>query len=253
MLQNLSLPEGWHHVHLGETDSTMLDLRREPLADHAAPFVLVTTDYQTAGRGQRGTHWEATRGENLLFGIGCHPTFLRADRQFLLSEVTALAVAEVAGEEVTDIAVKWPNDVYHKDCKLCGMLLEHDLSGACIATTIIGVGLNVNQARFDSDAPNPVALRQVAGHTFDRAALMARIAARFDALYRRLAAGDAEAIHSAYLGRLYRREGLHPFADAAGRFEAEIVAVRPDGLLELRDSAGRRRTYAFKEVQFLTD
>ena len=141
----------------------MLDLQQPPYANATAPFLLLTADYQTAGRGQRGTHWEAARGENLLFGIRLHPHAVRPSRQFLLSEVQALAVAETLEEIVGGIRVKWPNDIYWLDTKICGMLLEHTLVGPQIDTTITGVGLNVNQVVFESDAPNPMSLRQITG------------------------------------------------------------------------------------------
>lgn len=184
-----SYPPEWEHCHVDETASTMLDLQQPPYANATAPFLLLTADYQTAGRGQRGTHWEAARGENLLFGIRLHPHAVRPSRQFLLSEVQALAVAETLEEIVGGIRVKWPNDIYWLDTKICGMLLEHTLVGSQIDTTITGVGLNVNQVVFESDAPNPMSLRQITGSIFDREQLMRHIAWRFHRLYRRLLNG----------------------------------------------------------------
>ena len=232
----------------------MLDLQQPPYADTTAPFLLLTADYQTAGRGQRGTHWEAARGENLLFGIRFRPNAIRPSRQFLLSEVQALAVAETLDEMVDGICVKWPNDIYWLDQKICGMLLEHTLAGPQIATTITGVGLNVNQMVFESNAPNPISLRQITGNSTDRERLMRHIAWRFHRLYRRLLNGGEGTIHRAYLRRLYRRDGRrHCFRDANGCFEAEIKTVLPDGRLVLRDEKQELRTYAFKEVQYLKD
>lgn len=245
------LPSGWSHTHFPETDSTMLLLRRPPFNAADGGFVLVTADYQTAGRGQRGTSWEADAGENLLFGIRCHPTFLRPDHQFLLSEVQALAIVEAVDSVVAGAVIKWPNDVYHGDRKICGMLLEHDIAGGRIATTITGVGLNVNQRQFRGDAPNPESLSRIAGRRIDRADLLRRIVAAFDRLYHLLEAGREEDVHRAYLARLYRRHGFHRYRDAGGEFTAEIAGVAPDGRLTLRDDAGRLRTYAFKEVAFV--
>lgn len=247
---NLELPEGWYHEHLASTGSTMADLRQAPFLERNEPFVLVSADFQTAGRGQRGTHWEAEAGRNLLFGIRCHPTFMKAGCQFLLSEVQALAVVESLESEA-EVIVKWPNDIYVGDGKLGGMLLEHDLCGAQIATTITGVGLNINQERFSGDAPNPVSLRQIVGRDTDRSLLLSRIVERFDALYAKLKSGHTSEIHETYLSRLYRRTGFYPYADAKGQFEAEFVNVSHDGRLYLRDKDGTLRTYAFKEVRFI--
>ena len=130
-LQNIDLPHNWEHVHLPETDSTMLLLLRLPQYQHSdKEFVLATTDYQTAGRGQRGNHWEAERGKNLLFGFLFHPTLVPVTHQFALSEALALAVRAALAEHVDGgVTVKWPNDVYWLDYKIAGMLLEHDVCG----------------------------------------------------------------------------------------------------------------------------
>ena len=170
--RNIDLPHNWEHVHLPETDSTMLLLRLPQYQHSDKEFVLATTDYQTAGRGQRGNHWEAERGKNLLFGFLFHPTLVPVTHQFALSEALALAVraalAEHAGGGVT---VKWPNDVYWHDYKIAGMLLEHDVCGTQIATTLTGVGINVNQTVFESDAPNPISLMKITGNHHSRAEL----------------------------------------------------------------------------------
>lgn len=248
------LPVNWFHHHLAETDSTMLCLRRADYAEREEEFVLLTTDYQTAGRGQRGTHWEAERGANLLFGILCHPTFLRADEQFFLSEVQALAVADALAEHVDGVSIKWPNDVYVGDRKICGMLLEHDLSGQSIATTITGVGINVNQRQFVGDAPNPISLRQLLGHNTSRDELMTTIATNFEHYYRELQIGHADALHHRYLSHLYRRTGLHRFATPDGReFLAAIADVKSTGQIVLQTADGVQREFAFKEISYLTE
>lgn len=245
------LPGGWSHIHLAETDSLMLALKREETAAEETDIVLATTDFQTAGRGQRGTSWEAERGANLLFGLRCRPRVLTADRQFLLSEIQALAVVLALDAHGEGFSVKWPNDLYWHDRKIGGMLLEHDLCGTIIDQTISGVGVNVNQTDFRSDAPNPVSLGQITGRRHDRAALTVAICRHFDQLYRRLQRHEEAAIHALYLSRLYHREGFHAYADAQGRFEAEIIGVAPIGTLILRDRQGAMRHYVFKEVRQL--
>ncbi len=252
MLQDLPLSPHWRHQHLEETDSTMLYLKREEWTKVPEEFVLLTADYQTAGRGQRGTSWEASRADNLLFGIRLHPTFLSPQQSFFLSEVQALAVAEALEPLVADVTLKWPNDVYVGERKICGMLLEHTLRGTTLADTLTGVGLNVNQQQFLGDAPNPVSIYQLLGHEVDRAALLTDIVQHFEARYRQLQRGETVALHNAYLSRLYRREGFHPFdVPSGGRIEAAIAAVLPDGRLVLRRRDGAQQAYAFKEVSFV--
>lgn len=245
--------EGWTHIHLDRTDSTLCDLRRPEVAALTAPFVLVTADYQTAGRGQRGTTWEADAGLNLLFGIRVCPTFLRPDGQFALSELTALAITETLDEWVHGVSIKWPNDIYCGSRKICGMLLEHDIAGGRLSRTLIGPGININQAEFRGDAPNPVSLRQLLGRPVSREAVMNRLLARFARYYAALQrGGEAERLHRAYGERLYWRDGrLHDFADARGAFRARLDGVEPDGRLRLTDASGVTRHYAFKEIRYV--
>lgn len=249
-MKYLNLSDRWFHRHVPETDSTMLYLRSHDFEGRDADFGLVTADFQTAGRGQRGHSWESAPGENLIFSFICHPNFLEASRQFLLSEALSLAVAEALDRVVPGITVKWPNDIYYEDKKICGMLLEHDLSGSHIDTTITGVGVNINQSEFTSDAPNPISLRQILGQSVEREEILENILSAFERYYNHIAEGNSGYVENHYSERLYRRLGKHGYRDEKGDFEAEIVEVLPDGHLVLRDADGNRRVYAFKEVSF---
>lgn len=250
----LSLPDlsaHWYAQCVAHTDSTMLQLRRPEWAERPETFALLHTDYQTAGRGQRGTVWESAPGENLLFGVVFRPTFLPAVQQFFLSEALALAVADAVRPYADGISVKWPNDIYWHDRKLAGMLLEHTLRGNSIAHTVAGVGLNVNQSRFVGDAPNPVSLRQVVGHDVSRAALLESILQQFESNYFMLQRGETAQLHDRYMQCLYRREGWYTYRDRNGRFTARIAGISPQGVLTLERPDGQMSDYAFKEVSFL--
>lgn len=246
-------------IHLEKVDSTNNHLRR--LIDRGEAgdgLLLVDTDEQYAGRGQRGNSWESETGKNLSFSVLCHPQRIVPSRQFAISEAMALAVVEtLAGLEGTTnpeksrFSVKWPNDIYYDDKKICGTLIECDLQGKTIRNCIIGTGLNVNQTLFISDAPNPVSLCQVFGREFDRETLLEQIVNHFEKLLHQLEAGKGDMVHETYKQWLYRRTGTHAYEDAVGRFEAEIADVEPSGFLVLRDADGHLRRYEFKEVKFL--
>ncbi len=252
MSLHLPLPQNWRHRHLASTGSTMEAIRADLAAGGEAEFVLLTADHQTAGRGQRGTSWEAEAGKNLLFSLAFHPGGIPAARQFALSEALALAVAEALDAHTGGISVKWPNDIYYRERKICGMLLEHRLQGGRIECTLAGVGLNVNQRRFLGDAPNPVSLRQITGRDTDRAALLLSVLHAFERNYRLLLQGGFDALHARYMRRLYHSGGFYPFADRDGAFSARITGVSPLGQLSLATAAGAERSYAFKEVRFVT-
>lgn len=232
----------------------MKRLREMPTDEREGDFLLLTTDYQTAGHGQKGTFWEADAGLNLLFSFCFSPRGIAANHQFALSEALALSVIKGITPWISEgLSVKWPNDIYYGDRKLCGMLLEHTLTGSHISHTLAGVGLNVNQPDFTGDAPNPVSLQQILGHPVDRNEVLSNTIAAFDHYYHLLMDGadGYEHLHRLYLKRLYRRHGLHRYRDEAGLFEAEITDISPSGMLTLRRADGTRQDYAFKQVSFV--
>lgn len=236
-------------------DSTNSYLRRKlDEGCKAEGMLVVSTDNQTAGRGQRGNTWESEAGKNLMFSILTHPSFLPATRQFILSQTMALAILRllktISPPHRHRFTVKWPNDIYYDDDKLCGTLIECDLQGKNIESCIIGTGLNVNQTQFLSDAPNPVSLRQIFGKGFDRNTLLTGIIKEFTDIYNQLKDGEMTAIREEYTTNLYRREGFHPYADAHGTFNARIAGIEESGHLLLIDDEGTMRRYEFKEIRF---
>ena len=240
---------GWEIVHIDETDSTNRWLKAWSAAGVGQEKdprgrVAVVADYQTAGRGQGTNRWESERGMNLLFSLLIHPKDIPVNRQFCISMAISLAICEALGGHIGDLAIKWPNDIYWRNGKIGGILIESTLQGATIKDCIIGVGLNVNQRTFHGDAPNPVSLWQICESETDRDQLLADILNAFDELL-------GQDLKSRYISMLYRRKGFHPYADEKGAFMAEIADVEDDGHLLLRDDNGLRRRYAFKEVSFV--
>jgi BirA family biotin operon repressor/biotin-[acetyl-CoA-carboxylase] ligase len=147
--------------------------------------------------------------------------------------------------------IKWPNDIYYADRKVSGMLLEHTLQGASLSQSIVGIGLNVNQQTFFSDAPNPVSLYQILGQEIDREVLLNAFLQRFQAYYQRLEQQDFTAIHASYLQHLYRRNEWAKFRDEIATFEGRIVDVEPTGRLVIEMPDGALRKFAFKEVAYV--
>lgn len=241
-----------HRIHLPETESTNLYARS---VAPAAPVTLITTDHQTAGRGQRGNTWESAPGENLLFSLIIHPQSIPASQQFALCELISVAICEVLNSYTDSIRIKWPNDIYYRDHKLCGILIEHDIEGSHLSRTIIGIGLNVNQAHFTSDAPNPISLCQILGHEVSRQALLTQICDAFTALYQAMPTAHSapwrDSLHRRYTALLYRLGTPAPYRDAQGTFSATLRHVDLDGRLHLEDKQGTLRSYLFKEVEYI--
>lgn len=235
--------------YIDETDSTNHWLKEEGGGTlHLQPTV-VMADYQTAGRGQGTNSWESERGKNLTFSVRVDGGGRKANRQFLISMAVSLALTKTLSQYLSvPAAIKWPNDIYVGDRKICGILIEHTLQGDCIKDSIIGIGLNVNQTQFVSDAPNPVSMAMVSGRPFDREQVLQDLLENIGLM---LEERDESLIRTAYLQQLYRREGLFPYSDAQGTFQARLLRVEDDGRLVLQDTEGLVRTYVFKEVRFI--
>lgn len=216
-------------------------------------FTLVVADDQTRGRGQQGNTWETEKGKNLTFSLLCHPDFILASRQWLLSQCMAVAIQQTLAQYVTGVEVKWPNDIYVGDKKICGTLIECDLQGKRISNCIIGVGININQTVFRSDAPNPTSLQLQTGKDYDREEILSSLLNHFQHFYALLQEGHEDTILQLYMQHLYRREGLHRYRDVRGEFMAEIAGVEPTGHLRLRFEDGNVVRYELKEVQFIKD
>ena len=239
-----------HRIHLAETASTNSYAREFPLN---SGVMLITTDYQTAGRGQRGNAWESAPEKNLLFSLAIKPNNISASQQFAICELISVALCDVLAKYCTDIRIKWPNDIYYRNHKLCGILIEHDLEGTQLSRTIIGVGLNVNQEQFVSDALNPISLSQVIGHEVDREALLEAITARFFELYQQYASAilDHTALHQRYISLLYRLNIPSTYRDSRSAFTATLRNVELGGRLILEDQQGTLRSYLFKEIAYI--
>lgn len=248
--KNIDLPI----EHIKEIPSTNSYLAQLCKDSKAKEFHTVITDNQTEGRGQRGNSWESSPGKNLTFSTVLYPTALEAKEQFYLSMTVAFAVVDALGSYTDGFSIKWPNDIYWKNKKIAGILIENELEGKYIAQSIIGIGVNVNQEVFLSSAPNPISLYQITGTVFDRQEIFYKILRGIMGGYiflenqYELAVAN---IRNLYQQKLYRKEGFYPYRDANGVFMAEIQEVESDGHLVLKDEKGYHRRYAFKEVEFI--
>lgn len=211
---------------------------------------IVITDHQYAGRGQRGNVWTATPGENLTFSIILKPTFLSVADQFLLNVITALGVADlVRAAGCTDVAVKWPNDVYAGGKKICGILIESQIRGGKLLYAIVGIGLNINQKNFLISTTTSVSLLTHKHH--DLNACLHDLVGYLEARYLRLRSGDKQELLDEYEANLYWAHELHEFESAdRGRFQGSIAGVDPNGRLRIEVN-GEEATFDVRQVSFI--
>jgi BirA family biotin operon repressor/biotin-[acetyl-CoA-carboxylase] ligase len=251
-------------IHIDETDSTNQWLRNNPALsgnkgrlleeDAQEGCIVVVAAYQTAGKGCGTNSWESERGMNLTFSMLIHPEGILANEQFRITEIVSVAMCETLERcGCKEVSIKWPNDIYVGDRKICGILIENRLQGMTIKDSIIGIGLNVNQSVFKSDAPNPVSLYQILGKESNLEDILKTFLTAFEAAYQN------KGTCLAYRTLLYRKGVEARYIEIADRsmdksaepFTAKLTDVLPDGRLLLVDQEGRERLYAFKEVQFI--
>ena len=241
-------------ITLKEIDSTNNYLRNLDAEEATNEIVVAVAKEQTAGRGQRGNYWESEPGKNLTFSILIRPTFLEARQQFILSQAIALSIKEVLYDYVRSPhpRIKWPNDIYWNKKKLGGILIENDLIGKQLDRCIIGVGINLNQEIFYSNAPNPVSVWQITGQSTETLTILRKIMQRFVTYYELIKEGNTQELVDTYHKSLFRRVGFHKFRTPNGEeFEARIRRVEPDGHLVLEDTQNQMRSFGFKEVEYV--
>lgn len=238
-------------IHLPETDSTNKFLQMLTETEELPSGSIVLTDFQTAGRGQIGNSWESEAGKNLTFSILFHPVDIPAYMPFVISEMVSLSVKYTLDKYIPDITVKWPNDIYYKDRKITGILIENAIIQSKISQSIIGIGMNVNQTKFCSNAPNPVSIAQITGKPYDLKNIMEDFRQIFTEQSARINNLCFDSIHRDYIRAAYRKEGFYKYADKDGLFEAKIEDIEPSGHLILERINGFRSRYAFKEVTYI--
>lgn len=245
MEQNISI------FHVAETDSTNLEVvRKAPNAD-ASKMYVAWADYQQAGRGQKGTSWESERGKNLLFSVMLWPKGIEAKWQFGLSQAMSLAVCHALQQFAPDFKIKWPNDIYYKEKKVSGTIIETTLRGQMVGRCILGVGINVNQEQFLSKAPNPMSLCRILGHEVDVKSVLDDVLERFAENCHAIEEGNLSNISQQYKNLLMWKDGMHLYRDEKGEFSAQLIDIEPNGELVLKDAEGQERRYMFKQVRHI--
>jgi len=235
-------------LFIKQTNSTNALMRTLIKQETLPEGFVVYTDFQTAGKGQIENSWESETGKNLLFSILLYPHHVAIDQQFIISQIVSIAIINVLSDYCENIKIKWPNDIYLNDKKLAGILIENSLRGSQINNTVIGIGLNINQTVFKSDAPNPVSLRQIKEKSFRRKEILVKIVENILDIYIEM---DINKIREDYFKNLYRNNGFYSFKAGNELFKAQIDDVQPDGKIIMTLEKGTSRSFYFKEVEFI--
>ena len=238
-------------IFLTEVESTNNYANQLVLSKAAVDGTVVLAQHQKKGRGQHGNSWESEAGKNLLASIILYPDFLPAARQFYLSKIASLVLVDFLQTETSEVFIKWPNDIYIQNKKVAGILIENAVKGQNLSSSIIGIGLNLNQEKFVTDAPNPVSLKQVTGKEYDIETVAKTLADEIGKWVQKLKENCFHEIDSAYFDLLFRVNEWAFFTKQGKQFEAKITGIGEFGQLVLLQRNGNSTEYMFKEVEFV--
>jgi BirA family biotin operon repressor/biotin-[acetyl-CoA-carboxylase] ligase len=212
---------------------------------------IIQTNFQSAGRGQMGNKWESENGKNLLISIILYPVMINPADQFIISMAVSLGICDFLQKTIPVSSIKWPNDIYTGNDKIAGILIENSIMEDQIESCIVGIGMNINQDVFMSDAPNPVSIKMLTGSELNLSDCLIQLASDLDKRYKQLLSEQFDTIRSEYVSKLYRLNEWSYFIGPEGRFEGRILTVTDNGRLVIEKKAGGRSEFSFKEISFI--
>ena len=237
--------------HLQTIDSTNAYLQRKQSEADIRNWV-VSANEQTAGKGMGTNGWESAKGQNLTFSLALDTSFLPAERQFLLSEAVPLGIVKVLDSflSVEKLFIKWPNDIYYDGHKLAGILINSTIKANMMNTSIIGIGLNVNQMKFQDWPTHPISLKQITGKDYALQPLLEQIAESVAAEVERLKK-NSPAIEQDYLSRLFRYRTWADYRVGEKTLRLFMTGIDPFGRLLLVDETNKPYCFDIKEIKFV--
>lgn len=242
---------GTHIKYYSRLDSTNAEAWRLIRSEEAKEGMIIHAGFQIAGKGQVGASWESEEGKNLLISCITKPDYIAPAAQFNITKAVSLAVVDSIRSYLTgcEISIKWPNDIYAEDKKIAGVLIENSIMGDHIEFCVIGIGINVNQTEFVTDAPNPTSVKMIAGIQTETGDFLQIICEKLNKWLDLLKSGLLPHIHTAYLNQLFGYGQEKSFKAGGRLFRGVIKDVDPYGKLML-DHDGWIHSYDMKEICF---
>ena len=241
---------GRNLIHVARLSSTNDWAMQLLFSSRPVEGTLIWADYQTHGRGQRGNTWEAAKGENLTFSLIFYPTFLRPTQLFRLCKMISVAICEYLQELLPGqkVHIKWPNDILVNRKKVAGILIENQLGVNRVNASVIGIGLNVNQAEFPEElGGKSCALCFFTQQEWDRQTVLEGLLQRIESLYLALRHDKIGGINRTYLQNLYAYQEKVPIRIGDTWEEFTIVGVNEMGQLAVEED-GKLRYFNVREA-----
>jgi BirA family biotin operon repressor/biotin-[acetyl-CoA-carboxylase] ligase len=243
---------GQHLITLDETASTNSFLQLYMRENEAvAEGLVVSAKHQTGGRGQRGNTWQATPNMNLLVSILFKPTFIKPTEQFYFNAAIALGVHQYIKSKLpnNDVKIKWPNDILVDGQKIAGILIENQLSGSTISTSIVGIGVNINELNFEH-LYKATSLHAITNAPYSLSKELAIMCAHLEAQYITLRSNPNK-VWEMYHEHLYQKNMLCNYMHKSQRMQATIEGVQKGGRLQLRKDSGTIISCDLQEIKYL--
>ena len=239
-----------HFKTLDSTNQYLQNLLNEgaDIADN-----IVVTDFQTSGKGQGKNVWESEDGKNLLFSIALDMSFLKAENQFILTQIVSVTIINVLKKHLPEesLFIKWPNDIYFNDKKIAGILIKNEIKGMMMGTSIIGIGLNVNQTSFDENLPNPISMKIITGKDYDLYELLSSISQQLSANSQQPTTNSQQPTANSYIKHLYRYQQWALYEHEGQVKEMMIIGYDQFGRLILKEKNDREVVCDLKEIAFV--
>jgi len=243
---------GKNIIKLDSVDSTNNYLVSFSKNNKTTDGTIIISQNQTDGRGNADNYWESEKGKNLTFSLLLYPEVIQVSNHFCISKAISLSIVDFLKLYTDNISVKWPNDIYVNDKKIAGTLIENFISGNIFSKTIIGIGLNINQVAFKSDAPNPVSLKNITNIDFNLNACMDLLLAFIETRYYQLKTIEGiNKINTEYLKSLYKFNVFAKYESNSEIFNAKIIDVEDSGKLIVVDENLKKSAFNFKEIKFI--
>ena len=219
---------------------------------------IIVTDFQTSGKGQGKNIWQSEDGKNLLFSVALDMSFLKAENQFLLTQIVSVTMINVLKKYLPEesLFIKWPNDIYFNDKKIGGILIKNEIKGMMMGTSIIGIGLNVNQTSFDENLPNPISMKMITGNDFDLDELLSAISYQLSVNSQQSIVNGQQQIFNFqfstfnYTNKLYRYKQWASYEHEGVVKEMMIIGYDQFGRLILKEKNDREVVCDLKEISF---
>ncbi len=243
---------GEHIIHFDQLPST--NAYAAELLSKSKPVegTVITTDNQYAGKGQIANKWESAPNKNVSLSIVLYPSFLKLENQFRFNQAISIAVYHTVDAYLPgQVKIKWPNDIYILDHKVAGILIQNQIRSQSISSAIVGIGINVNQDHFESDAPNPISIYSVHGKYVNLQGFKNLLFENLSLQYHALSLGEYRQLDDTYHDVLYRKDEYCKYRTKDGLdISGTITGVGSQGLLHVLID-GRVHEFGHKEIQYL--